>query len=246
MASDPPARFADAPALSRRARAAIVVAIVLFHVVLGFALVRAFGGVRALAGAVGLAPVVTATVTPAPPPPRSPATHSHQAEGATGAAAKRASADQMVAPAPLLPIVAPPAPPVAGTGSEIRSGASLSGEGTGGAGSGSGPGSGGSGNGSGGRYVATRPVKIAGDLVEADYPRAGRAERLGTAVVVVLTVGTDGRVSACRVHQPSGDPDADAVTCRLALERFRFHPALDQNGDPVEATFGWKQSFFWK
>jgi protein TonB len=90
----------------------------------------------------------------------------------------------------------------------------------------------------------TRPTKIAGDLVEGDYARAGRTKRLGTAVVVLLTVGTDGRVTACRVHQPSGDPDADAVTCRLASERFRFHPALDQNGDPVEATFGWQQRFF--
>jgi protein TonB len=65
-------------------------------------------------------------------------------------------------------------------------------------------------------------------------------------VIVLLTVATDGHVTACHVHQPSGDPDADAVTCRLALERFRFQPALDQNGDPVEATFGWQQSFFWK
>ena len=62
----------------------------------------------------------------------------------------------------------------------------------------------------------------------------------------MLTVGTDGHVRACRVHQPSGDADADVVTCKLAIERFRFKPALDANGEPVEATFGWQQSFFWK
>jgi protein TonB len=238
-----PARFVDAPALSSRVRAVVVVVIVLVHVALGIALVRAFGGVRALADAVGLGPVLVATVISEPPPP-SPATRSHDPQGASGAAGKRAQADQIVAPLARLPVSAPPAAPVAGAGSETQSGASAGGEDTGGAGSGSGPGSGGTGNSSGGRYVAAKPVKIAGDLVEADYPKASRAKRLGTAVIVVLTVGTDGHVTACRVHQPSGDPEADAVTCKLALERFRFHPALDQNGDPIEAIFGWQQRFF--
>jgi protein TonB len=239
-----PARFADTPALSRRARGAVLAVIVLAHGVLGYALVRAFGGVQALAGAVGLGPVLTATVIAGTPPP-SRAVHSHQDEGASGAAGKRARADQIVGRAHF-DTPAPTAPPVAGSGSDTRSGAAAAGEGTGGTVSGSGTGSGGVGTGQGGQYVATRPVKIAGDLAEADYPRAGRARRLGTSVIVLLTVGTDGRVTACRVHQPSGDPDADAVTCRLALERFRFNPALDQNGAPVESLFGWQQRFFWK
>lgn len=62
----------------------------------------------------------------------------------------------------------------------------------------------------------------------------------------MLTVGTDGRASACRIHQPSGDPEADAVTCRLALERFRFAPGKDQDGQPIVADYGWQQRFFWK
>jgi protein TonB len=239
------ARFSDAPALSRRARAAIGAVIVLAHVLVGIGLIRAFGGVRALVAAAGLTPAVTATVIPAPPLP-SPATGRKAQQGASGAAGKRATADQIVAPPARLPVQAPPAAPVAGTGSDTQSGASASGEGTGGAGSGNSPGSGGSGDGSGGRFVAAKPVKIAGDLAETDYPAAGRARRLGTAVIVVLTVGTDGHVTACRVHQPSGDPEADTVTCKLALERFRFRPALDQHGDPIEATFGWQQRFFWK
>jgi len=239
------ARFSDVPALSRRARAGLAVVIVLVHVVLAVGLIRAFGGVRALADAVNLGPVVTAMIIPDGPPP-SPATHNKARQGASGAAGKRALADQIVAPPARLPVQAPIAAPVAGTGSDTQSGASAGGEGTGGAGSGNGPGSGGTGDGSGGRYVAAKPVKVAGDLVETDYSRAGRAKRLGTAVTVVLTVGTDGHVTACRVHQPSGDPEADAVTCKLALERFRFRPATDQHGDPIEATFGWQQRFFWK
>ena len=239
-----PTRFADAPALAGRARIAIITLIMLAHVLLGIALVRAFSGIQTLAGAVGLGQVLTATVVAAPPSPAATATSHEPDQGASGAAAKRAKADQIVAPPARLPVPAPPAAPVAGTGSDTRSGASAGGEGTGGASNGTGTGSGGAGHGSGGGMI--KPVKIAGELAEADYAKAGRAKRLGTSVIVVLTVGIDGRVRACRVHQPSGDPDADVVTCKLAIERFRFKPALDANGEPVEATFGWQQSFFWK
>jgi protein TonB len=237
--------FADTPALSPRARIGVIAAIVVMHLVLGMALLRAFGGMRALADQVGLGPVLVAISPPVkPPPPPSHAVTSHAHEGASGATGKRANADQIVAPPPRLPIPAPPAAPVAGTGSDTRSGAGANGEGTGGSSTGAGTGSGGAGNGSGGRYATTKPVKIAGDLIESDYPKAGRAKRLGTAVIVILTVGADGRVSDCAVHQPSGDPEADAVTCKLATQRFRFTPAVDQNGDPIEAVYGWQQRFF--
>jgi protein TonB len=237
-----PVRYADTPTFTPRQRALLLMVIVVMHVLAGAALIRAFGGVRALADRVGLAPVISARVITAPPPPRHQ-TESRRAQGAGGANGRLAQADQIIAaPSPVQP-AAMPAPPVAGTGSAVQSGASTADEGTGRGGSGDGPGSGGAGTGTGG---GTRPVKIAGDLAEADYPKAGRAKRLGTAVIVVLTVGTDGRVTACRVHQPSGDPDADAVTCRVASERFRFTPAHDAAGNPVVAQFGWQQRFFVK
>jgi periplasmic protein TonB len=240
--------FSDTPALPRRVRLGLAGAIVLIHLGLGLVLVRAFGGVGALVDSVGQATGLVAIALPdQPPPPRaeSRAVQSHLAEGASGAAGARASADQIVAPSRIV-LPAFVAAPVAGLGDETRSGASAAGAGTGGAAAGTGTGSGGAGSGAGGRYAAIKPVKIAGDLAESDYSREGRAKRLGTSVIVVLTVGTDGHVTACRVHQPSGDPDADAVTCRLAQDRFRFKPALDQDGDPVEATYGWQQRFFWK
>lgn len=242
-------RFADGPILSVRARVGLQGAILALYVALGTWLTWASGPFVNFGlddSSLYRHEPITEVILDKPPPPPSSPTHSHQDEGASGAAGKRAEADPIAAPAARLPIPAPTAAPVAGSGSDTRSGASAGGEGTGGASSGTGTGAGGLGQGGGGHYVATKPVKIAGDLVEADYPKAGRAKRLGTAVIVVLTVGTDGQVSACRVHQPSGDPEADAVTCKLALERFRFHPALDQNGDPVESVFGWQQRFFWK
>ena len=219
-------------------------AIVAIHVLFGIALVRAFGGMRALADQVGLGPVLVAMSPPVTSPQPSHNAPRRAHDGGSGAAGVSAAADQIVAPPPRLPIPASPAAPVAGSGSQTRSGASAGGEGTGGSSIGAGTGSGGTGNGSGGRYATTKPVKIAGDLSEADYAKAGRAKRRGTAVIIVLTVGADGRVSDCHVYQPGGDPDADMVTCKLASERFRFTPAADQNGDPIDATYGWQQRFF--
>lgn len=227
------ARFADVPSFSPRQRAALLLALAVLHGLIGWGLIRAFGGVRALAERVGLAPL-TATVVADPPKPAPDA-------GRAGAAGRRASADQAIAAPARIETPAPVAPVVAGTGSAAQSGAAAAGEGTGGAGSGNGPGSGGSGSGSG---EGAGAKKIAGALAEADYPKAGRAKRIGTSVIIILTVGTDGRVSHCRVHQPSGDPDADAITCKLATERFRFEPARDGAGNPVEAQFGWQQRFF--
>ena len=92
----------------------------------------------------------------------------------------------------------------------------------------------------------TRPLeKIAGDISNArDYPRAGREARRGHDVVIELTVGTNGRVSACRVTDPSPDPEADAITCRLATQRFVFRPRLNATGEPVVGIFRWRQRWF--
>ena len=109
-----------------------------------------------------------------------------------------------------------------------------------GAGSGAAPG-----GGDGGGGLARPFEQIAGDINSArDYPAASRALRLGHAVLIVFTIGTDGRVRDCRVREPSPDPQADAITCRLAEQRFRFRPATDAAGRPVEAQYGWRQRWF--
>jgi len=46
------------------------------------------------------------------------------------------------------------------------------------------------------------------------------------------------------IHKPSPDAEADAITCRLARERFRFRPATDRAGNPIESEFGWQQRWF--
>jgi protein TonB len=236
------------PRLSQRQRLGIAVAVIVLHGGLIFAIVRAFGGMPALLERASPEPAPAAYDVPLDPPqssPKPPPESTTVPEGAAGVQAKRAVAKVIVAPPPRLPAKAASAARAASTGDSTQSGAGASGAGTGGGGTGNGTGSGGSGNGAGGRTVSQKASKIAGDIKSArDYPTATRDARIGTSVIAVLTVGTDGRVANCRIHKPSGDREADAITCRLATKRFRFRPALDQNGEPVESLFGWEQRWF--
>jgi protein TonB len=157
---------------------------------------------------------------------------------------RKARPKAIMAPPPRIVIPALPAAPVAGTGDASRSGAGASGNGTGGANAGSGTGSGDSGNGQGAGQ-AQGVAKIAGDITAArDYPAAGRADRAGREVVIVLRVDTQGKPVYCRVQQPSGNDEADAITCRLAMQRFRFRPARDAQGQAIVASYGWRQRWW--
>jgi protein TonB len=151
---------------------------------------------------------------------------------------------EAAAPKSRIVIAERPAPAVAGKGSDDSSGARDRGTGTGAGGAGNGTGSGNGGNGTGGGAV-TKAVKTAGDINSTrDYPSDSRDARLGHEVIVYLTVGTDGRARNCRVQKASPDPRADAITCTLAEQRFRFRPATDAAGNPVESVYGWRQRWF--
>jgi periplasmic protein TonB len=181
-------------------------------------------------------------ISPEPDAPPSP----EPDEGTSGEAGDRATPRPTSAPEVNIPVRSDPsAPRASSTGRESRSGASA-GEGTGGAeeGVGTGAGNSGAGQGSG---IATTAVKIAGDINSAaDYPipQGGRETRIGKAVTIAITVGADGSPKACRVHRSSGLPETDARTCELAMARFRFRPAMNAAGDPVQSIFGWEQRFF--
>ncbi len=70
-----------------------------------------------------------------------------------------------------------------------------------------------------------------------NYPPAAiRAEAQGR-VAANLSVGTDGRVSACSVTSSSGNSDLDETTCRIARNRVRFTPAKDDAGNPIASTY---------
>lgn len=223
----------------RRTRLAIFVAVTVLHLIAIGVLVRAFApriGAAVLRPVTAAFDVPVSRPSPEPPPERRERPAAADAEGAAAPARKKAV--QPAAPAPRI-AVAPATVPASSAGSaDVDRGA-----GAGGAGAGTGAGASGTGTGGGGG--GTKAVKIAGDIISArDYPRASRGLRLGSAVTVALTVGIDGRVSECRVVRPSRDHEADAITCRLASERFRFRPARDGSGRAIVSIYGWQQRWF--
>ncbi|WP_119084470.1 energy transducer TonB [Altererythrobacter sp. B11] len=233
----------------RRVRWGPLALVVLLHAVVLAGLVRAFAPNFTSAAIERATSLVTVTVRTRPPEPEaSPSPDpAAAAEGGAAAAGRKAEPREVMAPVPKVTLPRPdPAPKAAASGSADSAGATDAGAGTGAGGEGSGTGAGRAGSGQGGIPV-TRPEKIAGDINDArDYPvpPGGRAARQGQQVVVYMTVGVDGRARDCRVVEPSTDPEADRITCALAEDRFRFRPARDAAGNPVSATYGWRQRWF--
>lgn len=213
------------------------------HLLVLWGVIHGFGGVPAKTDLADEAFTTSTFDVPLEKPAPTPTPTSPDPAGASGEEGKKARPKPVVAKARVRSRQEN-APPVASTGQDTRSGAASQGQGTGGGGEGLGTGSGASGNGSGGG-LARKAEKIAGDIRSTrDYPVGSQQERIGKRVVILLTVGTDGRVSSCRVYRASGVPEADAITCRLASERFRFRPATDAQGNPVSSSYGWEQRWF--
>lgn len=244
------------PGADRRTRWTVAALVILLHVGLVAGLIRAFtprfaAQVRdtvTQAFTVSVTPIPTATPSPPPRPLPEPSAEP-EPEGAAAPPGRQAIPREVAAPPARVILKPTSAPPVAGPGDENAAGANVEGSGTGAAGSGQGTGAGasGSGQGIGGQGGGGSPtVKVKGDINSArDYPRATRDLRIGAAVTIDLLVDTEGRVRSCRVVQPSPDPAADRITCELATKRFRFRPARDAAGQPVESTYRWRQRWFY-
>lgn len=245
MGTDRPrqaARYSDQRKPGNERLVAVALAAV-FHVGVLWAIIHGFGGVPALTALADDPFTTQAFDVPLEPPKPSPSPTTPEPAGASGEEGRKAKAAPVVAKA-RAPAPKRPAPPVASTGTDASSGAADKGAGTGGGGTETGTGSGASGNGSGGG-LARKAEKITGDIRSTrDYPAGSRDDRIGKRVVILLDVGTDGRVTGCRVWRASGVPEADAITCKLAVERFRFRPATNAEGVPVSSTFGWEQRWF--
>ena len=227
----------------RKPRPAVIVLIALIHLAIFYGLVRALapGTVEGVERSVISAFEVTITA------PQDPPEEDEPDEGMQGDPGKEAVAAPVTAPSPKQPVRQDrPIPKAASTGAAPTSGARESGDGTGAAGEGPGTGSGNSGQGSGGG-VATKPSVRSGSINAArDFPipEGGRSVRDGTSVTVAFTVGVDGRASNCSVVRPGPDPATNALVCPLVVERIRFNPARDAEGNPVPARYGWRQDFF--
>jgi len=168
-----------------------------------------------------------------PPPPRlrlpppKPVPRQHHAESAPKAQPAPRGGSPGPQPAQALPTPVPVVavhPSTAASGGGAGSGPAI--------GRGNGGGSGGAGDaGDGG---GTESVQIAGEILPTDYPKELGRSGIGGHVGIDFTVGVSGRVTKCRVTRSSGVPRLDDLTCRLIVERFRFRPATDSSGRPVE------------
>ncbi len=85
---------------------------------------------------------------------------------------------------------------------------------------------------------------LQGLIRTSDYPASALdAEEQGT-VSVVLTIGSNGRVSNCSVAGSSGSRSLDSTTCRILTSRAKFTPARDSSGNPTSGTF--RQRITWR
>lgn len=228
----------------RRPRWAVLAAVALLHLAVFTALIRAFAPAFPARAIKAVTSIATVTITSPPEPAESPPPMPEPDAGAAAEEGREATPREVAAPEAPLPRPSP-APPVSSTGDANVSGAADEGIGTGAGGEGEGTGSGAGGTGQGG---GARPLElISGTINNArDYPtpRGGRAIRRGHDVIIELRVNTAGRVESCRVTDPSPDPEADAITCRLATERFVFRPRLDASGREVPGIYRWRQQWF--
>ena len=71
---------------------------------------------------------------------------------------------------------------------------------------------------------------------EADLPPDGSSVGETKVVLTRVTVGTNGRATACAVEVSSGSESLDVATCRLVSARSRFAVGTDEMGSPVEQT----------
>ena len=84
---------------------------------------------------------------------------------------------------------------------------------------------------------APKPIDRESWVTASDYPKSAIRQGVEGAVAFRLDVDAKGRVTACQVTEPSGQPTLDQPTCDLMMQRSHFTPAADDSGKPVASTF---------
>lgn len=73
--------------------------------------------------------------------------------------------------------------------------------------------------------------------IQENYPRRAAQEEIEGTVGVRVTVTPDGRATGCSVTSSSGSSILDSAAC-TDLERYgRFDPALNDDGQPISASW---------
>ena len=150
-------------------------------------------------------------------------------------------------------IVVPPRPvqaavvPAQSTG--LKAGAAVQpgpGSGAFGLGNGTGSGTGGNGPGAGngdGDGGGTDAEWTGGKIKNSDYPKAVREAHISGTTETLVSVGANGRPTACRVTRTSGSRELDSTTCQLIMQRFKFKPARNAAGQAIDSRIEYEQEW---
>ncbi len=234
---------------SKRDRIASAVAVIVLHLGIGYMLLAGFG-IDVVETTRSVLKVSNIMAPEPPPPPPAPKVEKVKQEKPTGKASAKnikSKASPKEAPKPKVQIKdkkATPTAPKAGKGNDQTAGNSnQAGPGTGAGGQGDGTGAGGRGDG-GGSAIASRAEYQSGKISNKDYPRDAAKAKVGGTVTAYFTVLASGNVANCTIKKSSGNAELDATTCRLIEQRFRYKPARNKNGEPIDDRTGWQQTWW--
>ena len=86
--------------------------------------------------------------------------------------------------------------------------------------------------------VRPQPIGNPGDWANtSNYPGISIRRREEGISRFTVTVGTNGRVSDCRITSPSGYDRLDQAACRAISRNARFTPAKNEYGEVVPGTY---------
>lgn len=81
-----------------------------------------------------------------------------------------------------------------------------------------------------------KPVSDRGYIEDRDYPTAAIDRGLSATVVVRLNVDATGQVTNCTVVENHSIKAFGEKTCKAAMVRAKFHPAIGADGGPAAAA----------
>jgi periplasmic protein TonB len=93
-------------------------------------------------------------------------------------------------------------------------------------------------------FGGAKPINRPSWFPVHDYPTSAMAGNHQGSVVVSFEIGSNGRVSQCRITRSSGYADLDGVPCPALQRRARFTPAVGADMQPI-ATVGTLSVPFW-
>jgi TonB family protein len=81
-------------------------------------------------------------------------------------------------------------------------------------------------------------------ITSNDYPQEAKDIHAQGAVRYQIDISPKGLPENCVIMQSSGFDVLDQATCRIILQRARFTPALNREGEPAEG--GYRDRVVWK